>query len=135
MGFNSAIRELIRDVAREEVRAALRAELPPASASAPPSDGKAPGAIPASGEPLARSEPTRGVRPQPPASPAEGGGLWNARQAAAFLGTSVSWVYHRAAEGTIPCVRLGHNLRFQPEALRAWVRGERGGGRVVALGK
>ena len=60
-------------------------------------------------------------------------GLWDTRQAAEFLRVSDSWIYHRASAGSIPCVRVGHNLRFDPDALRAWVRGERRGGRVVPL--
>jgi excisionase family DNA binding protein len=59
--------------------------------------------------------------------------LWDVAGASSFLGVSTSWVYHRAAAGTIPCIRVGHNLRFDPEALRAWARGERRGGRVVPL--
>ena len=59
--------------------------------------------------------------------------LWNAARAAEYLGVSTSWVYHRSAEGSIPCVRVGHALRFDPAALAAWTRGERRGGRVVPL--
>jgi excisionase family DNA binding protein len=59
--------------------------------------------------------------------------LWDVAMACKFLNVSSSWLYHRAAAGKIPCIRVGHNLRFDPEALRAWVRGERRGGRVVPL--
>lgn len=132
MDLDCTIRELIRDLAREEVRAAIRVALPPLlQAGKLTNDRSGAGAEPDEAIPHAESGP-RALPQQPPAFPGEDG-LWNARQAAAFLGTSASWVYHRAAEASIPCVRLGHNLRFQPEALRAWVRGERGGGRVVAM--
>jgi len=34
----------------------------------------------------------------------------------------VSWVYHRAEDGTLPVKRLGGwGLRFVPGELRAWV--------------
>ena len=49
--------------------------------------------------------------------------------AARFLKRSVSWVYHRAEDGTLPVKRLaGWGVRFIPSELRAWVE-EGGGGR------
>lgn len=48
--------------------------------------------------------------------------LWDVRAAARFLKRSVSWVYHRAEDGTLPVKRLGGwGLRFIPGELRAWV--------------
>ncbi len=48
--------------------------------------------------------------------------LWDVHAAAKFLGRSVSWVYHRAEDGTLPVKRLGGwGLRFIPAELRAWV--------------
>ncbi len=48
--------------------------------------------------------------------------LWDVRAAARFLRRSVSWVYHRAEDGTLPVKRLGGwGLRFVPGELRAWV--------------
>lgn len=48
--------------------------------------------------------------------------LWDVRAAARFLKRSVSWVYHRAEDGTLPVRRLGGwGLRFIPGELRAWV--------------
>lgn len=107
MQLDAAIRELVREVVREEIRTALR-EIPSVGG----------GSLVAG--------------PGQPAS-GEGDSMWNVSRAAVFLGVSKSWLYHRAAAGTIPCTRVGHNLRFDPEALRAWVRGERRGGRVVPL--
>lgn len=52
------------------------------------------------------------------------GGLWNAGSTADFLGVSMSWVYHRAAEGALPCIRIRGALRFEPEQIRAYLRGE-----------
>jgi excisionase family DNA binding protein len=50
--------------------------------------------------------------------------LWDARDVAAFLKVSRSWVYHRAEAGELPCLRVGGLLRFDPEAVRAFARGE-----------
>ena len=48
--------------------------------------------------------------------------LWDVRAAARYLQRSVSWVYHRAEDGTLPVRRLGGwGLRFIPGELRAWV--------------
>jgi len=48
--------------------------------------------------------------------------LWDVRAAARFLKRSVSWVYHRVEDGTLPVRRLGGwGLRFIPGELRAWV--------------
>ena len=48
--------------------------------------------------------------------------LWDVHAAARYLKRSVSWVYHRAEDGTLPVVRLGGwGLRFIPAELRAWV--------------
>ena len=44
------------------------------------------------------------------------------RATARFLKRSVSWVYHRAEDGTLSVKRLGGwGLRFVPGELRAWV--------------
>jgi hypothetical protein len=48
--------------------------------------------------------------------------LWDVHAAARFLKRSVSWVYHKAEDGTLPVTRLGGwGLRFIPTELRAWV--------------
>ena len=48
--------------------------------------------------------------------------LWDVRAAARFLKRSVSWVYHKAEDGTLPVRRLdGWGVRFVPAELRAWV--------------
>lgn len=47
--------------------------------------------------------------------------LWDVRAAARFLKMSMSWVYKRVEDGTLPVARLnGYALRFEPAALRAW---------------
>ena len=108
MPTDTTLRDFIREILREELRAALRDIAPQALAGL--AQGAATGAQ-ATGKPQ----------------------LWNAARAAEYLGVSTSWVYHRSAEGSIPCVRVGHALRFDPAALAAWTRGERRGGRVVPL--
>lgn len=51
--------------------------------------------------------------------------LWTVRQAAAFLGRSVSWVYKAAERGELPRARgMGWGLRFAPAELHAYARGE-----------
>jgi predicted DNA-binding transcriptional regulator AlpA len=56
--------------------------------------------------------------------------LWDVHAAARFLKRSVSWVYHKAEDGTLPVRRLGGwGLRFVPAELRGWV--ERGPVRTV----
>jgi predicted DNA-binding transcriptional regulator AlpA len=48
--------------------------------------------------------------------------LWDVHAAAKFLKRSVSWVYHRAEDGTLPVRRLGGwGLRFIPAEVRDWV--------------
>jgi predicted DNA-binding transcriptional regulator AlpA len=57
--------------------------------------------------------------------------LWDVHAAARFLKRSVSWVYHKAEDGTLPVRRLGGwGIRFVPAELRAWVvSGDDGRGR------
>jgi excisionase family DNA binding protein len=51
--------------------------------------------------------------------------LWNAKDVAVYLKASLKWVYHHASRGTLPCLHVGGLRRFDPEAIRAWARGER----------
>jgi predicted DNA-binding transcriptional regulator AlpA len=56
--------------------------------------------------------------------------LWDVRAAARFLKRSVSWVYHKAEDGTLPVKRLGGwGIRFIPGELRAWVASDEASGR------
>lgn len=52
------------------------------------------------------------------------GSLWTVAEVAAYLRVSRSWVYHRAAAGLLPCLRIGALLRFEPDAIRAYAQGE-----------
>lgn len=47
-------------------------------------------------------------------------GLLDARQAAAFLKVSRSWIYARVERGDLPHVRVGGLIRFVPTQLRDW---------------
>lgn len=62
-------------------------------------------------------------------------GLWDVKDVARFLKVSRSWVYARADAGELPSVRVGGLLRFEPEAVRAFVHGQRSGAaaRVLTL--
>ena len=84
---------------------------------------KAPGAAP---EPQAAPGGRKVARPRrkaeaPPALPPDDE-LWDVHATARFLKRSLSWVYHRAEDGTLPVRRLGGwGLRFIPSEVRAWV--------------
>jgi hypothetical protein len=52
-------------------------------------------------------------------------GLWDAKDVAAFIKASRSWVYQQAESGVLPSFRVCGLLRFEPAAVRAFVRGER----------
>lgn len=60
--------------------------------------------------------------------------LWTVEDVAAYLKTSRSWVYQRCAGvDAIPAMRVGGLLRFEPEEVKAWARGERKHTNVVSL--
>lgn len=50
--------------------------------------------------------------------------LWRVEQTASFLNMSLSWVYKAAAVGSLPSIRIGSSLRFEPEQVRRFARGE-----------
>ena len=50
--------------------------------------------------------------------------LWDAGDVAKFLKASRNWVYQQAEAGEIPSVRIGGLRRFDPEKIKALVRGE-----------
>ena len=80
-----------------------------------------PGAPPAARRPVAQGPRERVQRAVPAALPPDSE-LWDVHAAARFLGRSVSWVYHKAEDGTLPARRLGGwGIRFIPAELRAWV--------------
>ena len=49
--------------------------------------------------------------------------LWDVRDVARYLRASRSWVYKAAEKNTIPAVRVGSLLRFDPSAIRSYVAG------------
>jgi excisionase family DNA binding protein len=51
-------------------------------------------------------------------------GLWDARDAARFLKCSTSYIYKAAERDRLPSVRVGRMLRFNPDAVRAFARGQ-----------
>ncbi len=54
--------------------------------------------------------------------------LWTAAEVAKYLNVSRSWVYHRSESGELPCLRIGAVVRFDPNVIRAFARGERPAG-------
>lgn len=63
------------------------------------------------------TKPTAIYRPEEPR-------LWDARDVAGYLKASRSWVYHQAERGHLPCMRIRGLLRFDPEAIRRFARGQ-----------
>jgi excisionase family DNA binding protein len=62
----------------------------------------------------------------------EDGALWDALDVARYLKVSRSWVYHRSESGELPCLKIGGLVRFDPQAIYAFARGESTrGARVV----
>ena len=50
--------------------------------------------------------------------------LWTVKNVAEFLQCSRDFVYEHAEDGTLPCRRIGGLLRFDPDTIRRWARGE-----------
>ncbi len=48
--------------------------------------------------------------------------LWTAEDVAAFLRVSLSMVYKLRRQGSLPAVRVGALLRFQPDTVRGFAR-------------
>lgn len=59
--------------------------------------------------------------------------LWTVKNVAEFLQCSRDFVYEHAEDGTLPCLRIGALLRFEPETIRRWARGELSPARVLPL--
>jgi excisionase family DNA binding protein len=60
---------------------------------------------------------------------------WKTKDVAEFLQASESWVRHAAAEGRLPCIKIGGLLRFDPAEIRALVEsGRREPSRVLPPG-
>jgi hypothetical protein len=50
--------------------------------------------------------------------------LWTAKDVAAYLNASVSWVYLHADAGTLPSVKVVGLRRFIPTQIRAFAAGD-----------
>jgi excisionase family DNA binding protein len=55
--------------------------------------------------------------------------LLRAGDAAELLSVRTSWVYEAVRDGRLPCVRVGHHVRFLRGDLEAWVSEQRDPGR------
>ena len=59
--------------------------------------------------------------------------LWTPKDVAEYLQASRSWVYQKSESGELPSLRVCGLLRFEPEAIRAWVKGRHPRAAVVPL--
>jgi excisionase family DNA binding protein len=59
--------------------------------------------------------------------------VFNAREAAVFLGTHVETVRRLARRGDIPSFKVGRDWRFHKEALLRWSEGQRTHGRTFSV--
>lgn len=59
--------------------------------------------------------------------------LWTAQQVAAHLRVSRSMIYKLARNKRLPVIPIGALLRFNPDHVRAFARGELQAGALVAL--
>jgi len=53
--------------------------------------------------------------------------LVDVREMARILNVPVSWLYERTRLGTIPCIRIGKYVRFNPPEVLAFFRKQKGG--------
>ncbi|MHA7630817.1 helix-turn-helix domain-containing protein [Corallococcus sp. M7] len=58
-------------------------------------------------------------------------GMWDVDDVKRFFKASRSWVYLQAQTGRLPCVKIGGLLRFEPAAIRAFIKGEGASNRKV----
>jgi predicted DNA-binding transcriptional regulator AlpA len=60
--------------------------------------------------------------------------LWDAKDVAVFLKVSRSWVYLKTNSGELPHRRMGGLIRYEPEVMRQFARGEiKPSARVVSM--
>jgi excisionase family DNA binding protein len=57
--------------------------------------------------------------------------LWTAGDVKGFLRCSLSMVYKLVREGKLPAIRVGTLLRFNPDQVRAFARGDLGAGAPI----
>jgi len=96
----------------------------------PAGEGIAAPAAPPAARPRGVRKPRERVQRALPTALPPDSELWDVHAAARFLGRSVSWVYHKAEDGTLPARRLGGwGIRFIPGELRTWVASDGRGAR------
>lgn len=59
--------------------------------------------------------------------------LWKVQDVAEYLRVSASWVYLHVSLGDLPYLRVGGLLRFDPDAVRRYTKGEHSTPEVVSL--
>ena len=52
--------------------------------------------------------------------------LWSKQHVAAAIGVSVKRVQELARAGLLPGLKIGRTWRFDPDAIRAWIKGSGG---------
>ena len=60
--------------------------------------------------------------------------LIDVNEMARTLGVPVSWLYQRTRTGTIPCVRVGKYVRFDPQEVLEFLRAKGSHGNAGQLG-
>lgn len=50
--------------------------------------------------------------------------LLTVKEAAKLLSISERWLYQAQTEGKVPALRFGRSIRFDPVALRAWLKSQ-----------
>ncbi len=91
--------------------------------------------------PVVVEEPPPRVAPSPsappvPAEPSSADALWTADDVAGFLRKSTSWVRQAKAAGRLPFLTggvLGSSIRFDPDVIRAFARGEEPANKVLTM--
>jgi excisionase family DNA binding protein len=59
-----------------------------------------------------------------PVRPAPSDTLWTADDVAAYCRVSRSMIYKQSQAGLLPTLRIGSSIRFEPDTVRRWARGE-----------
>jgi excisionase family DNA binding protein len=60
--------------------------------------------------------------------------LWTSREAAQALTISERKLWSLTNEGSIPCVRIGRAVRYDPADIRAWIESQKSAGASAAEG-
>lgn len=59
--------------------------------------------------------------------------LWTDRQVAAAFGMPLKRIQQLARDGELPALKLGRKWRFDPDAIRAWIKRSGAGNKLRCL--